>query len=94
MKTDFRKFLSPLATRKPATWDATPLQRGLCEWHAQMLRQLPVVETTSAPLDDFLPEDPPLECVVRVGHRTFYTNTEGFRYARYTFEFSPEVLKG
>lgn len=93
MKTDFRNSLTPLTTRKPYRWDDTPLQRGLGEWHAQMLRQLPVVETTSEPLEDFLPEIHPLECVVRVGERTFYVNTEGSRYARYAFEFNPTIME-
>jgi hypothetical protein len=90
---DFRKFLTPLTTRKPFSWDETPMQRGLGEWQAQMLRQLPVVETSAQPLEDFLPEDHPLECVVRLGERTFYVNTEGSRYARYAFEFNPSILE-
>ena len=58
-----------------------------------MLRTLPVIETTSEPLEDFLPDEHPLECVVRIGERTFYVNTEGYNYARYAFEFPPSILK-
>jgi hypothetical protein len=93
MKTDFRKFLTPLTTRKPYRWDDVPIHRGLSGFHANLLRQIPVVETTSEPLDDFLPEDHPLEMVVRVGERTFYVNTEGYSYARYAFEFNPSILE-
>jgi hypothetical protein len=93
MTTDFRNIFTPLTTRKPFRWDDTPMERGLGEWHAQMLRQLSVLKTSSAPLDDFLPENHPLECVVRVGERAFYVNTEGYRYARYAFEFNPNILE-
>jgi hypothetical protein len=93
MTNDYRNSLTLLTTRKPYRWDDTPLHRGLSKWHTSMLRQLPVVQTTSEPLDDFLPEDHPVEMVVRVGERTFYVNTEGYSYARYAFEFNPSILE-
>lgn len=79
----------PLTTRKPKSWDACPFYRNLSEQQHEMLRRLPVIETTANPLDDFLTEEPPCECIVRVGDRYFYVNPEGYRYARYAFEFKP-----
>jgi len=90
---DFRRLLTPLTARKPETWSACPFQRDLGPWQVEMLRQLPVVETSARPLDDFLGEEPPRECIVRVGTRAFYVNPEGYSYARYAFEFDPSHLE-
>lgn len=88
---DFRRHLTPLTTRKPESWAVCPLRRDLTAWHLDMLRQLPVVETSAQPLEDFLGDPPPCECIVRVGARHFYVNPEGYRYARYAFQFEPKT---
>ena len=90
---DFRRIFTPLSARKPESWSACPFHRDLRAWQAEMLRQLPVIETRARPMDDFLGEQPPRECIVRVGARTFYVNPEGYSYARYAFEFDPSNLE-
>ena len=89
---DFRRHFDSLTTRKPESWADCPLRRDLTAWHHDMLRQLPVIETTAQPFDDFLGEEPPRECIVRVGDRHFYVNPEGYSYARYAFEFELNML--
>lgn len=86
---DFRRYLTPLTTRKAMSWDACESRDELSKWHYEMLEQLPVIETEAKPYEDFLGETPPRECVVRVGQRHFYVNPEGYSYARYAFEFKP-----
>ncbi len=91
---DFRQHLTPYATRKPASWDDAPEATDqLKDWDKEMLRRLPVIETDAAPGDNFLGDEPPTECVVRVGARAFYVNPEGYSYARYAFEFNPAILE-
>ena len=88
---DFRRFFLPLTTRKPESWAACPLCRDLTARHHDMLRQLPVIETAAQPLENFLGDPPPRECVVRFGKHYFYVNPEGYRYARYVFKFEPKT---
>ena len=89
---DFRLHFDRLTARKPFTWDACPLRSDLTAVQVDMLRQLPVVETVAAPLDDIFTDPSPGECVVRVGGRHFYVNPEGYTYARYVFEFEAHRL--
>ena len=89
---DFRIHFDRLTTRKPASWDACAMRRELTAAQVDMLRQLPVVETAAAPLDDIFTDPSPGECVVRVDGRVFYVNPEGYTYARYAFEFEAHRL--
>lgn len=91
---DFRPYLTPLAIRKPGSWDDAPMVTGrLSETDKAILRSLPLIETSArVPYEDFLGDEPPRECVVKVGERTFYVNPEGYSYARYVFEFNPSIL--
>ncbi|QYY34587.1 hypothetical protein [Ruficoccus sp. ZRK36] len=79
----------PLCTRKPSTWAECPRHRHdeLSPLQRDLIRTLPVKGTDAAsPMDEFLEENPPLECVVLItGGHVFYVNTEGYRYARYAF---------
>ena len=94
MERDFRGILTPLTIRKPFSWDEAPLHRTLGEGHAKMLRELPLVERTGEPYEKLFDKGEEIEFVLRVDGRTFYVNTEGYAYARYVFEFRPELLIG
>lgn len=73
--------------RKPSTWDECPLQH-VSKHERDLLARLPVVETDVAtPMDDFLEDTPPRECVVIAHGQRFYVNSEGYSYARYAFCF-------
>lgn len=91
---NYRRYLQPLATRKPGSWDEAPMVTGkLSETDKAILRSLPLIETSaSLPYENFLGDEPPVECVVKVGDRVFYVVPEGYPYARYAFEFSPSAL--
>ena len=88
---DFRRFFLPLTIRKPESWAACPLRRDLTARHHDMLRQLPVVETTDQPLKDFLGDPPPRECVVRFGKHYFYFTISKILLIRGFLDKSPSV---
>jgi hypothetical protein len=92
MTTDYRNILARHTTRKPETWDEAPIIGSLNDIELEALRSLPVIETAAAPLEYFHSGEL-LEFVARVGERAFYVDAEGYRYARYVFEFDPQLLR-
>lgn len=84
---DSRRIFTPLCARKPVTWEECPRIRHseMPESQRALIRNLPVIGTNATtPMEDFLGENPPLECMVLVtGGYLYYVNAEGYRYARY-----------
>jgi hypothetical protein len=105
---DHRKLLMYRTTRKPSSWDDTALIRDLNDAQVAALRDLPQIEIDidTNPLEDFIDDNIDLEAGDEVlleavvffqrgptEIRSFYVNTEGSAYARYAFEFNPEILE-
>lgn len=84
---DTRRLFDPMVTRKPCTWSECK-SRILSEWHMGIIAALPIIETDAGPMDDFLGDTPPCECVVVHNGRRYYVNPEGYSYARYAFRIA------
>jgi len=97
---DTRHLFSEICSRKAASWDSLPTQ-PLDDECMRLLMKLPrkQVAWNSSPMDHiFPPKNEKLEWVVeRMGDgddeiQYFYVNNEGYRYARYTFRFTPRPV--
>jgi hypothetical protein len=96
--TDTRDLFSPLVSRK-AEWDETarheyrdltPAQRAAL--HAMPMLDLDAAASVFDSLEAFAAE--PIEKLVRRAGKTYYVNSEGYDYARYSFRIVGFGLAG